>query len=417
MLFDPNGDIKMSVSGDENVAKEDITSHSTSGFKEPYSLGSFLVLMIATLLVFAMTTSQSMLPVVLGARGFSESVIGYAMSITVVPVLLFGLVCGLFISKHGPLNGIMIGCLLAVCAHISFDLLPQSESSLFFSRFLHGTAMGFILPSIITMAKAMLIGPKQTINFGIFTSAIPGANIIGPPLGDFYFQTFGTERYFIFTAIPGVISIILFWYLHHKYSGVEIKHNVVFGYLKILKHREIFIPLYGMIFPALLWGYILSYVTLALTTKGMIIGAFFAATTMALICGRFIMVKVVSSMAKDHAVLGAILAMSTSLFLIASFNSIWVTIFAGALFGLSYSIVYPILSMWIANDVSVAHKPQAIALTNTMFNTFMYLAPLVCGYFLAFTDIISFQMYFAVVVALSAFGFFVLLPWIVPKLK
>ena len=403
----------MGTPEEDETERNEQTALAKSGFKEPYSLGPFLVLMVATLLVFSMTTSQSMLPVVLGARGFSESVIGYAMSITVVPVLLFGLVCGVFISKRGPLNGIMIGCLLAVCAHVSFDLLPQSESSLFISRFLHGTAMGFILPAIITMAKAMLTGPRQTINFGIFTSAIPGANIIGPPLGDFYFQTFGTEGYFIATAIPGVISIVLFWYLHRKYSKVEMKHNVVFGYFKILKRREIFIPLYGMIFPALLWGYILSYVTLALTTKGMIIGVFFAATTVALIAGRFVMVRVVSSMAKDHAVLGAILAMSTSLVLIAGFDSIGITVVSGALFGLSYSIVYPILSMWIANDVSVEFKPQAIALTNTMFNTFMYVAPLVCGYFLTFTDIISFQMYFALSVGLSAFGFFLLLPKVI----
>lgn len=388
------------------------TSQEKSDFKEPYSLGSFLVLMVATLLIFSMSTSQSLLPVVLGARGYPESVVGYAMSITIVPVLLFGLVCGLFISKHGPINGIMIGSLLAVCAHLSFDLLPQREVSLFISRFLHGTAMGFLLPAIITMSKAMLTGPRQTINFGIFTSAIPGANIIGPPLGDFYFRTFGTHGYFLITAIPGIISIALFWYLHRKFSRVEIKHNVVFGYFKILKRSEIFTPLYGMIFPALLWGYVLSFVSLALVTKGLIIGIFFAATTVALIAGRFVMVKIVSSAPKNVAVLGAILIMSASLVLVASFGGIGITILAGALLGLSYSIVYPILSMWVANDVPEALKPQAIALTNTLFNTFMYVTPLVCGYFLTLTDIISFQVYFSLGIALAAIGFFLLLPQI-----
>ena len=388
------------------------TSQEKSDFKEPYSLGSFLVLMVATLLIFSMSTSQSLLPVVLGARGYPESVVGYAMSITIVPVLLFGLVCGLFISKHGPINGIMIGSLLAVCAHLSFDLLPQREVSLFISRFLHGTAMGFLLPAIITMSKAMLTGPRQTINFGIFTSAIPGANIIGPPLGDFYFRTFGTHGYFLITAIPGIISIALFWYLHRKFSRVEIKHNVVFGYFKILKRSEIFTPLYGMIFPALLWGYVLSFVSLALVTKGLIIGIFFAATTIALIAGRFVMVKIVSSAPKNVAVLGAILIMSASLVLVASFGGIGITILAGALLGLSYSIVYPILSMWVANDVPEALKPQAIALTNTLFNTFMYVTPLVCGYFLTLTDIISFQVYFSLGIALAAIGFFLLLPQI-----
>ncbi|HHI70889.1 MAG TPA: MFS transporter [Rhodobacteraceae bacterium] len=388
------------------------TSQEKSDFKEPYSLGSFLVLMVATLLIFSMSTSQSLLPVVLGARGYPESVVGYAMSITIVPVLLFGLVCGLFISKHGPINGIIIGSLLAVCAHLSFDLLPQREVSLFISRFLHGTAMGFLLPAIITMSKAMLTGPRQTINFGIFTSAIPGANIIGPPLGDFYFRTFGTHGYFLITAIPGIISIALFWYLHRKFSRVEIKHNVVFGYFKILKRSEIFTPLYGMIFPALLWGYVLSFVSLALVTKGLIIGIFFAATTVALIAGRFVMVKIVSSAPKNVAVLGAILIMSASLVLVASFGGIGITILAGALLGLSYSIVYPILSMWVANDVPEALKPQAIALTNTLFNTFMYVTPLVCGYFLTLTDIISFQVYFSLGIALAAIGFFLLLPQI-----
>ena len=405
----------MGASGKEETRGNEHSPPVKPGFKEPYSLRSFLILMTATLLIFSMTTSQSLLPVVLGARGFSESLIGYAMSITIVPVLLFGLVCGLFISRHGPLNGIMIGSILAVCAHISFDLLPQREVSLFISRFLHGTAMGFLLPAIITMAKAMLTGPRQTINFGIFTSTIPGASILGPPLGDFYFRTFGARGYFLVTAIPGVISVALFWYLRHKYSRVEIKHNVVFGYFKILKRREIFIPLYGMIFPALLWGYVLSFVSLALDKKGLIIGVFFAATTVALIAGRFIMVKAVSSVPKERAVLGAVLAMSISLILIASLDGTGITILAGALLGLSYSIVYPILSMWVANDVSEVLKPQAIALANTLFNTFMYVAPLICGYFLAFTDIITFQLYFALVVALLAIVFFVFFPVVINR--
>ena len=337
------------------------------------------------------------------------------MAITIVPVLLFGLVCGLFISRYGPTNGIIVGCFLAVFAHVSFDLFPQHAFFLFISRFLHGTAMGFLLPSVITMAKAMLTGPRQTVNFGIFTSAIPGASIIGPPLGDYYFRTFGADGFFITTAIPGFIALLVFTLLHRRFSQQEITHNVVFGYFKILNRREILTPLYGMIFPALLWGYVLSFVSLALATKGMLIGAFFAATTTALIFGRFVMVKIVSALPRKHAVLAAILSMSLSLFLVARIDNAAVTIAAAALLGLSYSIVYPILSMWVANDVPANLKPQAIALTNTLFNTFMYLTPLVCGYVLTFTNIIAFQEYFSLIVGFAAIGFFVLAPWFIKK--
>ena len=53
---------------EETSESKNLTAQERANFKAPYSAGSFFVLMFGTFLIFSMTTSQSLLPVVLGVN-------------------------------------------------------------------------------------------------------------------------------------------------------------------------------------------------------------------------------------------------------------------------------------------------------------------------------------------------------------
>jgi len=328
------------------------------------------------------------------------------MSMTVIPSLLFGLVCGMFIAKRGALIGVLLGCSLAILGHLALDVFAEFEASMYAARIVHGIAMGFFLPAVITFSKSMLTGKNETANFGVFTSMIPGANLIGPTLGEQYLIEFGNENYFFVTAIPGAISLILFAFLFVRYSKEETKHDVVHGYWQVVKEREITVPIIGIVFPGLLWGFVLTYVSLSLNTAGLSIGVFFVSLTTFLFIGRFLVLRIIGGMKREFVVLVSTVVMSLALVLVSVYSTNTVAAVSGALFGVSYSISYPVFSMWVANSISPNLKPQAVALTNTLFNTYLYSAPLLCAIFLNFTSILNLQFWYGTTLAIIAVVFF-----------
>ena len=60
---------------------------------------AFLILCCANLAAFSMTASQALLPLVMAWDGVSETLTGAALSASVVPVVLVGLLCGRYIAR------------------------------------------------------------------------------------------------------------------------------------------------------------------------------------------------------------------------------------------------------------------------------------------------------------------------------
>ena len=72
-----------------------------SGQAVPRRWLAFAILCCANLAAFSMTASQALLPIVMAMDGVPESVTGAALSASVVPVFLVGLLCGRIIARIG----------------------------------------------------------------------------------------------------------------------------------------------------------------------------------------------------------------------------------------------------------------------------------------------------------------------------
>ncbi|NNJ76196.1 MAG: MFS transporter [Anderseniella sp.] len=371
-------------------------------FVPPYSKGVFRLRAFALLCCFSMTTSQALLPVVMSDYGISQTSVGYAMSTTGISVLIFGVVSGLFISRFGALAGVVSGTAIMLVAHLSFGLVSPSEWSVTVSRFVHGIGAGMGLPAAMAFATVMLQGKNATAYFGIFTSMIAGANLIGPPLGEWYLSTYGADGYFIVTAVPGVVSLVIFIGLLFKFGSTQMSRKSNIHYFSLLKRSDLQLPFIGLLVIGSFWGYVISFISVAFADKGLAVSLFFIPMTCGLFFGRFVGLKLARSYSNHAVALTAVVLTATALFATSTLSGDVVSVVAGAVFGLGYSLAYPTLSMWISNSVTEEIRGQAVALTNTIFNVVMFGAPAVCAFWIGYITILSYQFWLSLVLGLAA---------------
>lgn len=334
---------------------------------------AFAILCVANLAAFSMTASQALLPIVMAQDGVAETVTGAALSAAVVPVVLVGLLCGRFIARVGAALVLACGYGLALLANLSLDLLPPGPATLFGMRMVHGTALGLITPAALILGHHMASRLRGFASFAIFTSTIPGAQMIGPPLGDWWLQTFGRAGYFFATSSLGALALLLMCGFIAIEGRVPLHARAGGSYLPILRKTAFRTPLLAHIAPALFWGYVLSFLTMTLQARGLSLPAFYQAMTLAVITTR-IGVSGRIDTDKPRLILTVCLAGMTVAF--TSLNiatGTAATIGAGFLFGASFGVVPPLLTFWVAGLADDDERPRAVALANTIFNGFTFL--------------------------------------------
>lgn len=378
-------------------------------FRPPYNRRVFWLGAVATLLCYSMTTSQALLPVVLSADGMSRASVGFAMSATMISVLIFGIVSGLIITRYGSLAGVVLGTVIMLCAHSSIEFLPRVTWAILSARFVHGVGAGIALPATLAFATLMVQGKNETVLFGMFTSAIPGANLIGPPLGEWYFNRFGADGFFLVTALPGLVSLIIFIGLLARLGRQRTDRKVSLHYFALLKRIDLYRSYIGLIVIGSFWGYVISFISVAFTEKHLAVSLFFVPMTLGLFLGRFVGLGLVRSLNHQTTGLMAIGLTASSLLVTSILEGAFLAGLSGIVFGIGYSLAYPTFSMWISSTVTEEMKGQAIALANTIFNFVMFAAPAVCAFGLGFMSIATYQCWLAIVLfSLAVIGYAVL---------
>ncbi len=74
-------------------------------------------------------------------------------------------------------------------------------------------------------------------------------------------------------------------------------------------------------------------------------------------------------------VAGGFLAQGAGFVLLAVAGQSWLIVISGVLFGMGYSVVYPVLSAWMSEGVEPSERAGPQALLNTAFNIGIFLMP------------------------------------------
>lgn len=366
---------------------------------------AFLILCCANLAAFSMTASQALLPLVMAWDGVSETLTGAALSASVVPVVLVGLLCGRYIARIGAALVLVTGYVLAMLANLSLDLLPATPASLFGMRIVHGVALGLVTPAALILGHYVASRLRGFTSLAIFTSTIPGAQMIGPPLGDWWLQTFGRTGYFLATSSLGVLALLLMGVFLLIQGRVPLPERPGSNqsqsggsYLPILRQPVFRTPLLAHIAPALFWGYVLSFLTLMLQTRGLSLPAFYQAMTVAVIAVRIGIASRINTAAPRRSLVICLAGIMLALLALNLVDGLTGTLLAGFVFGASFGVMPPLLTFWVAGLASDDERPRAVALANTVFNGVTFLTAALIAVALTLGGIISVNLWFAIIV-------------------
>jgi predicted MFS family arabinose efflux permease len=134
-------------------------------------------------------------------------------------------------------------------------------------------------------------------------------------------------------------------------------------------------PLVAIMVVGALYGLIASYMAPLLTDKAIPIGFFFTSFTVVLFGSRFVLIGYLEGWPHRRVLAVGMIAMAVAYMVIAEASGRFIVMAAGVLFGLGYSVAYPVLSVWVAEQFNPSQRTTPVALFNTMFSLGILLTP------------------------------------------
>jgi MFS family permease len=342
------------------------------GFRDRKASVEFCLLAIATFLCFTTVSQTALLALVMKRHDMPLSEIGIVLSTYGAAVVVFMLAAAPIASRLGNLATMRLGMLLLVAGHLSYQLTIADFPAAVASRLVQGVGYGLFMPTAMTFAKGKLTPERFVYLFGIYASMVPLPNAIGPPLAEAYLSIFGERLFFVVGAVPAIIAgALTLWLSEDRRPAGERGLPLLRTALLPALRR----PLVAILVVGAMYGLIPSYMAALLAERSIAIGFFFTSFTVVLFAARFLLLGYFEAWPRGRVVALGLAAMATAYAIIAeALDPAPVTV-AGLLYGLGYSMAYPVLSVWVAEQFEPHRRTTPVAVFNTMFSIGILLTP------------------------------------------
>jgi predicted MFS family arabinose efflux permease len=342
------------------------------GFRDRGAGVEFWILSLATFLCFTTVSQTALLARVMESHGLPLAQIGIVLSAYGAAVIVFMLVAAPVAARLGNLATLRLGIVLLLAGHLSYQLTIGDYPAAVLSRVLQGAGYGLFMPTAMTFAKGKLTKERFVYLFGIYASMVPLPNAIGPPLAEAYLNAFGEHLFFVAGAFPAIIAALLTLALTDDRSASDRAQLPLLQTALLPGLRQ---PLIAVMVVGAIYGLIPSYMASVLKEKAVPLGFFFTSFTVVLFAARFTLVRYFETWTRRRVVAAGLGAMATSyLAVVYAAGALPVTV-AGIAFGLGYSVAYPVLSVWVAEQFDPQQRTTPIALFNAMFSAGILLTP------------------------------------------
>lgn len=351
---------------------------TTSIYTSSRARREFWLFCVATFLGCLTSSTIAYLSVILSSLGVSEAQIGMILSSPLLPVTFAILLSGPLISRFSALTIMLCGQLISLVAFLSLQWDVANPVCAGAGRVVLGLGFGMFFPAALVYAKSKLQGPKTAYLFGIAASMVPLPNIVGPPLAELYFSTFGIKFFFVVFALPLAVSILILITLGDEPETKRTGTPQDLEYWRLLTMRSIAVPLYSVLVVGLAWGFVVSFMSLLLHRRAINTVYFFSTCTATLFFSRFVILGLLVRAPREVVVALGLALMAASLFIVgASGAHPMIVAVAGAAFGLGYSAAFPVLSVWISDQFRAEHRGKPVALLSALFQFGIYVVPYV----------------------------------------
>jgi MFS family permease len=314
------------------------------------------------------------------SHGLPLAQIGIVLSAYGAAVILFMLIAAPVAARLGNLPTLRLGIVLLLAGHVSYQLTIADYPAAVLSRVLQGAGYGLFMPTAMTFAKSKLTKERFVYLFGIYASMVPLPNAVGPPLAEAYLAAFGEHLFFIAGAAPAVVAALLTLALSDARADGE---HAQLPLLQTALLPGLRLPLLAILVVGAIYGLIPSYMASLLKEKAVSIGFFFTTFTVVLFAARFTVVRFFETWTRRRVIAAGLGAMATSYLVVAyAAGALPVTV-AGIAFGLGYSVAYPVLSVWVAEQFDPQQRTTPVAVFNAMFSAGILLTPWFGTYIIA----------------------------------
>jgi MFS family permease len=352
-----------------------------SAFVSAPARSDFWLFCAATFLAFLSTSTLSFASVIFASVGMTEEQIGLVLSSPLIPISLAILVSGYIIDRFSALRVAVVGQLISLVAFLSFQFTIADPLAAASSRILLGLGFGIFWPAAMVYAKGKLQGPQMAYLFGIYSMMVNSPNVLGPGMAEWYFDKFGVRDLFFVLGIPLVIGSLLMATLRGQGSAVPAADRQGLGYWALLKKPSLRLPNFTILMVGIVWGFGSSFMALVLHRRGLVAGYFFASCTAALIASRFVLLALISAKPREIVVGAGMLLMAVGCLVIAllAYTNLGVA-FGGFVFGLGYSMTFPVVSVWISSQFGPEARGKPVALFGMLFHFGIFALPIVGGF-------------------------------------
>ena len=197
---------------------------------------------------------------------------------------------------------------------------------------------------------------------------------ISPYLGQLYLQAFGTQWFFIVSAVPALIGVALLLFLDQ--SAIPATSKATPPRLAEIASNRRFLACCAAIFAAgLAFGYVTNYAALVIDQRHGQIVAFFFMFPFSLVIFRFFLLQTVDRWPKYLVGMAGLSCIAISQVLCFASVNVVVLGVAGALYGAGHSMIFPALNAIVATEYAQPQRALPVSLINAVFNTGIFGTP------------------------------------------
>jgi MFS family permease len=319
------------------------------------------------------------LAVVFAREGFDLYAIGLLLSLYAIPVLLASFAIGAVAGRLGVLQTTRIAICLLIAGFISLCFTIEDFYGALASRMIQGLGQGLFLGSIMTYGQSRLSPRRFVYLLGVFSTMAPLAQAFGPPFGALVLNSFGPRWMFIIATLPALAGFALTFAVR-PLPRMAKPQGLDFG--KALR-RDRIAPLLAAFVNGTMFGFVMAYLAAVLEAKALPLAAFFIASTAAMLAGRVLAMRRMEAIDRHLLVGGGFVLEAVGFAAVALAGASWLVVFAGIVFGMGYSVVYPVLSAWMSDGLAPSERVGPQGLLNAIFSLGMFAMPLPQTYLIA----------------------------------
>jgi predicted MFS family arabinose efflux permease len=369
-------------------------------FASPRARYEYWLWCAATLLAFAATAQLSVLSLILLRAGVAESEIGVILGAWSAPVIPSALLSGWAVRRFGAERVAVVGVGLIFVGFISMQIALGDLYGSVVSRIVQGIGFGVFAPAATTAVKVKLTPKCETYRLGLFSATMMLPQLFSPAFAEAYLSTWGVDGFFVWTSAPILVSLFMVWSIHPN-TGSKGATDAS-GYVALLLDSLLRAPMVAITVTGALWGFVSTLLALLLAAQSTPVACFFTTFGICVLLTRFVLMRRVDEIAPQWAVAMALASMAAGCAMLANSAAPLATMASALLFGGGYSIAYPRVIVWAANQYAEAERPKTIALVNAAFNVGGLLAPLFGGLVMSLVPLSALALGAAVVGSAAA---------------